>query len=224
MPPIRIHKDDPIQPTAEKPDGVTPQTAEAVPAPTRTIPASVPASTTASSDPPAPQPGARPVAPTASLQSSSSSTPAAPQSGYTATHVTTESRLGGPPSQYSIPPPSDAQLAGRSTTTSTTASKPGPTTLDLGPAQSHYQGEHAGGAVETQGLEEERKSLEHPPGYRQSLDNTPYDTGLANGPQGGNASTSGDGGVVDAAWNILGKAGEALKKGEEAAWKAVRNK
>jgi hypothetical protein len=31
-------------------------------------------------------------------------------------------------------------------------------------------------------------------------------------------------GVGAAAWNMLSKAGEALKKGEEAAWKAVRNK
>jgi hypothetical protein len=30
--------------------------------------------------------------------------------------------------------------------------------------------------------------------------------------------------VVEGAWSLLSKAGEALKKGEEAAWRAVRNK
>jgi hypothetical protein len=34
----------------------------------------------------------------------------------------------------------------------------------------------------------------------------------------------GEGGVGETAWGILNKAGEALKKGEEAAWKAVRDK
>jgi hypothetical protein len=29
--------------------------------------------------------------------------------------------------------------------------------------------------------------------------------------------------VATTAWNVLSKAGEALKKGEEAAWRAVKN-
>jgi hypothetical protein len=32
-----------------------------------------------------------------------------------------------------------------------------------------------------------------------------------------------DGSIGGAAWDILAKAGEVLKKGEEAAWRAVRN-
>lgn len=44
------------------------------------------------------------------------------------------------------------------------------------------------------------------------------------GSSGGAEPQEGGGGVADAAWNLLSKAGEALKKGEEAAWKAVRNK
>lgn len=67
-----------------------------------------------------------------------------------------------------------------------------------------------------------RSSLEGPPGYQQAPDNTPYQAG---GGMGGQQDGSGtDGGVGGAAWNMLAKAGEALKKGEEAAWKAVRNK
>lgn len=67
---------------------------------------------------------------------------------------------------------------------------------------------------------EERRSLEHPPGYAQHADNSPYTAGTTGGQQGAgeDASTGG------AAWGLLSKAGEALKKGEEAAWRAVRNK
>ncbi|KAF2730533.1 hypothetical protein EJ04DRAFT_555350 [Polyplosphaeria fusca] len=222
MPPIPLHKDAPIHPTAQKPSGTTPQTAD--PPPTRTTPASIPAATTSStSDPPPPQPGARPAAPTSSSHQPTSSTPAAPAPGPTATHITTETRLSGPPSQFSIPPPTDAQLAGRSTTTATTTAgaKPGPTTLDLGPAASAAQAEDVGGGVE-------RRSLEHPPGYQQRADNTPYGTGVGGGAgdgqqrEGGGGGGGGDGSVGDAAWGLLSKAGEALKKGEEAAWRAVR--
>jgi hypothetical protein len=41
---------------------------------------------------------------------------------------------------------------------------------------------------------------------------------------GGTGAAGGDGSVGGAAWNMLSKAGEALKKGEEAVWKAVRDK
>ncbi|KAF2179027.1 hypothetical protein K469DRAFT_717531 [Zopfia rhizophila CBS 207.26] len=231
MPPIPIHKNDPINPnvtappsndqtTAAKPDGVTPQTAN--PPPTRTTPASVPATSTqpvyGSSNPPLPQPGARPTPPNASAQPTGSvnNDPPAPQPGYTATHTTTETRRAGPPEQFSIPPPSDAQLAGRSTVTSAEASKPGPTKLNLGPATSPYQPELSGGATQTRTGDEERRTLEHPPGYVQNPDNSPYAPPAQTEQQG-------DGGVGGAAWNMLFKAGEALRKGEEAAWRAVRN-
>lgn len=71
----------------------------------------------------------------------------------------------------------------------------------------------------------QRSSLEHPPGYVQAPDNAPYTAGGGIGVPG---SSSGGGdsteGVGATAWNMLSKAGEALKKGEEAAWRAVRNK
>ncbi|KAF2471404.1 uncharacterized protein BDR25DRAFT_285993 [Lindgomyces ingoldianus] len=207
MPPIPIHKNDPIQPVAAKPDGVTPQTAN--PPPTRTTPASIPATTTAdaNANPPPPQPGARPIPPTASTAAptSSSFSPPAPQPGYTATLSTTETRLGGLPPQFTIPPPSDSQLAGRSTTAARQASKPGPTTLNMAPAASPG---------------EDERSLEHPPGYVQNSDNRLY---AAEGSATDGQQES-DGGVGSAAWNVLNKAGAALKKGEEAAWRAVRNK
>jgi hypothetical protein len=224
MPPIPIHKNAPIAPV--KPDGTTPSTASSNPAtekppPTRTTPASVPATTTASSNPPAPQPGARPLPPTAAPQTPYNVTsPAPPQPGagpgYTAHHITTETRRSAPPPQFSHPPPSDTQLAGRSTTTATTASKPGPTTLNYGPAASPYQSADAAPT---------RSSLEHPPGYQQAPDNAPYTVGGGIGAGGGGGVSEGvTEGVGAAAWNMLSKAGEALKKGEEAAWKAVRNK
>ena len=222
MPPIPIHKDAPIAPA--KADGITPQTATnnaQPPPPTRTTPAYAPATTTQDSSfnsPPAPQPGARPAAPTsAAYNYNASSSPAPPQPGPTATVVTTETRLGGPPPQFTNPPPSDSVLAGRSTTTSTTASKPGPTTLNYGPAASPFQAaDSAAAAAPT------RTSLEHPPGYAQAPDNAPYTAGGGIGGTGGQESE--EGGVGAAAWNALSKAGEALKRGEEAAWRALRNK
>ncbi|KAF2710948.1 hypothetical protein K504DRAFT_480985 [Pleomassaria siparia CBS 279.74] len=221
MPPIPIYKNAPIAPLL---DGITPKTSSSDdasnPPPTRTTPASVPATTTAgaysNSNPPPPQPGARPLAPTGTAQAPSSSSPAAPEPGYTATYTTTETRLGGPPAPYTIPPPSDTQLAGRSTMTATSASKPGPTTLNYGLATSQYQNEDAGGAVPTA----ERRSLEHPPGYTQGPDNSPY----AANTSGGHPDSAQDGIVAGTAWGLLNKAGEALKKGEEAAWRAVKNK
>lgn len=229
MPPIQLHKNDPI--TAAKPDGTTPKTAQDAPQtqnqppPTRTLPASIPATTTADASlPPPPQPGARPLAPTASSNNTSSgNAPPAPQPAFTATHLTTETRLAGPPPQYHLPPPSDAQLAGRSTVPSTTASGPGPTRLDTGagiPQASPFQQQHSGGAVPPP-----RSSLEGPPGYQQAPDNSPY---AAGGGALGTGGVSGMGGqdesVGTQAWNMLAKAGEALKKGEEAVWKAVREK
>ncbi|KAK7185438.1 hypothetical protein DPSP01_001943 [Paraphaeosphaeria sporulosa] len=228
MPPIQLHKDEPI--TAAKPSGTTPQTAHDVPQnppPTRTTPASVPATTTADAYlPPPPQPGARPLAPTASSTIyTPSDAPPPPQPGYTATHLTTETRLAGPPPQYNIPPPPTAQLAGRSTVPSTTASGPGPTRLDTGggvPQASPFQQPHVGGAVP----DPNRRSLEHPPGYQQAPDNSPYAAGGGSLGTGGvsGAGTQESEGVGAQAWNMLAKAGEALKKGEEAVWKAVREK
>jgi hypothetical protein len=107
-------------------------------------------------------------------------------------------------------------LAGRSTTTATTASKPGPTTLNLGPVASPFQ------TPETA----TRTSLEHPPGYQQAPDNAPYTVGGGIGGHGGAGEGSGSSeeGVGATAWNYLSKAGEALKKGEEAAWRAMKGK
>ncbi|KAF1937270.1 hypothetical protein EJ02DRAFT_61627 [Clathrospora elynae] len=236
MAPIPIHKNSPIVPTtAAKADGVTPSTASSAsdnasnpPPPTRTTPAYAPATTTqSSSNPPAPQPGARPAAPTQQAGGGGGydGTPAPPQPGATptATYITTETRLDGPPAQFSNPPPSDSYLSSRSTATSTTASKPGPTTLNYGPAASPFQSADAGGTAQP------RTSLEHPPGYVQAPDNAPYTTGGGIGVGGyggrgaGEGSESGEG-VGAAAWSMLSKAGEALKKGEEAAWRAIKNK
>jgi hypothetical protein len=237
MPPIQIHKDAPIAPTtAAKADGITPSTASSNPSdkppPTRTTPAYAPTTTTQStSGPPVPQPGARPAAPTSTSQGGDDSggsydgTPAAPQPGAvptaTATYVTTETRMHAPPAQFTQPPPSDSMLAGRSTTTSTTPSQPGPTTLDYGPAASPFQTSHTGGG---QAEPTQRASLEHPPGYVQAPDNAPYTAGGGiGGPSGAGGDDHGES-VGAQAWNMLSKAGEALKKGEESVWKAVRGK
>ncbi|KAF1364131.1 hypothetical protein EJ07DRAFT_162638 [Lizonia empirigonia] len=215
MPPIPTYKHAPI-----KADGITPQTDSAAnPASTPTsryVPATT---TTSSSSPPAPQPGARPI-PTATAPAPYNG-PAPPQPGYTATHITTETRVHAPPPQFTQPPPTDSQLAGRSTVTSTTASKPGPTTLNLGPVASPFQTANAGGAVPAATAidGDGRRSLEHPPGYQQAPDNSPYTQG---GDVGGGESTGE--GIGAQAWNMLSRAGEALKGAEEAAWKAVNNK
>jgi len=231
MSPIPIHKNTPIAPTtAAKADGVTPSTASSDsatsnPPPTRTTPAYVPATTTqspsSSSSPPPPQPGARPVAPTQGAgYGTYDGTPAAPQPGPTATVITTETRQAGPPSQFSHPPPSDSMLAGRSTTTSTVPSKPGPTTLNYDPAASPFQTADSGNAVP----QPTKSSLEHPPGYVQAPDNAPYTTGGGlDRPNGAGEGAEGEG-VGAQAWQILSKAGEALKKGEESVWRAVKNK
>ncbi|KAJ4378684.1 hypothetical protein N0V86_005555 [Didymella sp. IMI 355093] len=215
MPPIPTYKNAPI-----KADGVTPQTADAGsnPAPTPTS-RYVPATTTVdSASPPAPQPGARPT-PTATALAGYDGPPP-PQPGYTATHITTETHVQAPPPQFTQPPPSDSQLAGRSTVTSTTASKPGPTTLNLGPVASPFQSADAGGAVPTAtATDGGRRSLEHPPGYQQAPDNAPYTQGGGIG--GGESAGEGIGAQ---AWNMLSRAGEALKGAEEAAWKAVNSK
>ncbi|KAJ8115687.1 hypothetical protein OPT61_g2719 [Boeremia exigua] len=219
MPPIPTYKNAPI-----KADGVTPQTDDGSnPAPTPTS-RYVPATTTVdSSAPPAPQPGARPT-PTATAPFNYNGPPP-PQPGYTATHITTETRVQAPPPQLTQPPPSDSQLAGRSTVTSTTASKPGPTTLDFGPAASPFQSANVGGAVPAATAIDggERRSLEHPPGYQQALDNAPYTQGGGIG--GGVGGGDGAGESIGAqAWSMLSKAGEALKGAEEAAWKAINKK
>jgi hypothetical protein len=92
----------------------------------------------------------------------------------------------------------------------------------MGPVASPYQAADAGGGLE-------RRSLEHPPGYQQAPDNAPYTQGggiggHAGGNSSGDASGSSGEGVGTQAWNLLSQAGEALKKGEEAAWRAMRNK
>ncbi|KAH9882770.1 hypothetical protein J1614_000136 [Plenodomus biglobosus] len=230
MPPIPIHKNAPI--TAAKPDGVTPSTASssnpANPLPTRTTPASVPAATTApSSDPPPPQPGGRPPAPTGPTYSGVY-TPAPPQPGPTptATVITTETRPDGSPPQFAHPPPLESLLAGRSTTTATgqTLSKPGPTFLNYGPVASPLQSVDPVPSMQV--TTDQERSLEHPPGYAQAPDNAPYTTGGGIGGQPGRAGAEGnqDEGVGATAWGMLSKAGEALKSGEEAVWRAVKGR
>lgn len=220
MPPIQTYKNAPI-----KADGITPQTDDAAnlaPTPTSRY---TPATTTAdSSSPPAPQPGARPT-PSASATTNYNGPPP-PQPGYTATHITTETRAYAPPPQFSQPPPTDSQLAGRSTITSTTPSKPGPTTLNLGPVASPFQSANTGGAVPTATAVDGggRRSLEHPPGYQQALDNAPYTQGGGIGGGGTGGGDSAGEGIGAQAWSMLSRAGEALKGAEEAAWKAVNNK
>ncbi|KAF2006199.1 hypothetical protein P154DRAFT_615549 [Amniculicola lignicola CBS 123094] len=112
----------------------------------------------------------------------------------------------------------------RGTSTSTTASKPGPTVLNLGfAAPSPAQTEHMGGSntdpIAAQGQSDGRRSLEHPPGYTQAPGHAPAGT-LNNG--GENMGVGA--GAGGAAWNMISAAGEALKKGEEAAWRAIRKK
>lgn len=74
--------------------------------------------------------------------------------------------------------------------------------------------------------DQERRSLGHPPGYVQAPDNAPYTTGGGIGGQPGEAGAEGnpDEGVGATAWGMLSKAGEALKNGEEAVWRAVKGK
>lgn len=230
MPPISIHKDAPIAPaTATKADRSTAVADSSSFPPTRTTPAYTPATTTqSSSDPPPPQPGARPVALASTMRSNHHANQSKPQPGAvpTATFVTTETHLAALPPQFTRPPPSDSQLTGHSTATSTVPSKTGPTTLNYGPAApSPFQAEDSGATIPTADAFVRRPSLEHPPGYVQAPDNAPH---TAEGGTGAPGITSGgvdnSEGVGAAAWNMLSKAGEALKKGEEAAWRAVRNK
>ena len=111
-------------------------------------------------------------------------------------------------------------LAGRSTTTSTTPSQPGPTTLNYGPVASPFQAADSGNAVP----QPTGTSLDHPPGYVQAPDNAPYTAGGGfDRPSGAEEGAEGQG-VGAQAWQMLSKAGEALKKGEESVWRAVKNK
>lgn len=133
---------------------------------------------------------------------------------------------GPPPPQLAHPPPTDSALAGRSTTTATgtTPPKSGPTFLNYGPVASPFQQAVAGrGVADT--TAGERASLEHPPGYVQAPDNAPYTAGGGIAGQAGGVGGPGDHeGVGATAWGMLSKAGEALKSGEEAVWRAVKGK
>jgi len=65
--------------------------------------------------------------------------------------------------------------------------------------------------------------LEHPPGYIQAVENTPYTTA------GGSVGVHEGSGVEEdgmraTAWGMLNKAGEAFKNGEEAVWRAIKGK
>ena len=93
--------------------------------------------------------------------------------------------------------------------------------LNLGPVASPFQSANAGGAVPTATAADggQIRSLEHPPGYQQAPDNAPFTDG---GGIGGGDNTGE--GIGTQAWNMLSRAGEALKGAEEAAWKAVNGK
>jgi len=121
------------------------------------------------------------------------------------------------PAQFGVPPPTGA-AKGTDTTASTTSYIPGPTTLNLGPAASQYQPAHSAPApTQTQ----ERRSLEHPPGYVQD----PY--AAADGSMGRRRQLEDareEEGVGGAIWGALGRAGEMLKEAEEAVWRSVGKK
>ncbi|KAF2101367.1 hypothetical protein NA57DRAFT_53339 [Rhizodiscina lignyota] len=173
MPPIRTFQDAPLHP-----EGVTPKTAEAegqsgsvpasnvVPAPTRTIPQ--PASQ--STGPPPPQPGARPI-PGPAPTSSSHGGPAPPMPGanpnytpsVTATVTTTTTSAVPPPEQLNIPPPSSNYTPTKSTSSAPPPPRTGqvqsPTRIDFGASPV---------SPVRDSTDNERHSLEHPPGYVQN--------------------------------------------------------
>ncbi|KAF2503111.1 hypothetical protein BU16DRAFT_533383 [Lophium mytilinum] len=241
IPPIPIHANDPINAshdaassastsftTAAKADGITPRTAN--PPPTRTAPASVPATTTADpSAPPPPQPGARPLPPTATARETGYNTahPAPPQPlpginvprSVEATVTSTATYQQMPtPAAFGYPAPTGSQSRGTDTT-STREQRAGPTTLSMGPAGSAYQHE------DQQQPQQTRASLEHPPGYVQD----PYASADGSAAQrrsleDAKAREAEEGGVGSAVWGALGRAGEALKGAEEAVWRSVGRK
>lgn len=212
MPPIKVYANAPLHP-----DGVTPKTAEAapdeqpapIPTPTTSLPHTDP------SQPPPPQPGARPQpgpAPTASL----STDPPAPQPGatpqpiITATHTTTTTSVLPPPSQLSIPPPTENYAPTRSTN-----AVPQPSPFEHGGVTS---------LPVTGGLHGRRASLEHPPGYVQN----PYaaDGTAADRARLGEAARQAheEEGVIGSVKGWVQGAGETLGKLEGEAWKWAQGK
>ncbi|KAF2139632.1 uncharacterized protein K452DRAFT_289632 [Aplosporella prunicola CBS 121167] len=240
MPPIPIYSNAPINPNtaAATADGVTPQTdsnlndqqGQQHPPPTRIVPASVPATTTqgVGSQPAAPQPGAVPIPPppsTTTATATSAGVPPAPQPGQAPSIATATAtapaptHAAHPPPQFSIPAP-QANAAPTSSTTASAAAYPaGPTTINLGPAPGGAAPSPAEtGATATR---EQRRSLEHPPGYVQN----PY---AADGTAEQRARMEAaaqqqqeEGGLWGSMRAAAAKVGEGLKKGEEEAWKLV---
>ncbi|OCK95140.1 uncharacterized protein K441DRAFT_686866 [Cenococcum geophilum 1.58] len=207
IPPIPIHSNDPITPnapsdtTAAKPAGITPQTAN--PLPTRTTPASIPATTTTDpSAPPAPQPGARPSPPTAI---------AAPTG-------TRDDSTPAPPAPAPAPGARPSTVTATHTTMETRAL---PAQLSIPPPV----GSAAPGRSTTPSLCETgaAHSVAHPPGYAQD----PY---AADGSAAVRRSLEDaavrehEEGAQGGLWGLLGRAGEALRKGEEGVWRAVGGK
>ncbi|WPG98401.1 Hypothetical protein R9X50_00119100 [Acrodontium crateriforme] len=175
MPPIPLHIDAPITP--KKPTAITPQTqgiipanppvsdvpstttiassaqraypparpgAVAGPAPTGSIPAPLPVPTRTTGGegtdgPPAPRPGDVPVSPYTPLRGGGGS-------GLPPPPKADEARQPHPATQMS--PPTQNYAPTHSTTTATTPSRPGPTTLNLGPAASPAAGALAPGTRE----------------------------------------------------------------------------
>ncbi|KAF2230975.1 hypothetical protein EV356DRAFT_507932 [Viridothelium virens] len=205
--------------------------------PTRTIPA-------ASDGPPPPQPGSVPVpgatAPMTASQNTGSIPPPprpgdAPQTTPTSSQsaaitpapsTTTAGAPQGPPSQFSIPPPTQNAAPTRSTTGGTTLS---------------YEGQYGTGAGQTGGVPpamlsaqsrgESAVNPEHPPGYVQNpyADMMSASQRAANDEAGGAggvpvSSGEGEGGLWDTAKKWVGEAGKGLQQLEEETWKRVNGK
>jgi len=225
MPPIPVYANLPLHP-----DGVTPTTAppegEASlsrpnPAPTQTT--NAPPSSTSQYDPsapPPPQPGARPMPRAAPTATPSYGDPPEPQPGasptvhhghhITAIHTTTHTVPLQPPPQLSIPAPTQNQAPTHST-------QPNIPAIPYPAPLAQYS------PVE-RGISEERRSLEHPPGYIQN----PYAAdGTANDRvrfAEADMKAKEEEGVLDSVKGWIGGVGEMAKKAEDGAWKWAQGK
>ncbi|KAL9095104.1 MAG: hypothetical protein Q9165_002707 [Trypethelium subeluteriae] len=205
--------------------------------PTRTVPA-------ANDGPPPPQPGAVPIAGATAPMTASQNTgsiPPPPRPGDApqttsassksaaitpAPSATTADAPQGPPSQFSIPPPTQNAAPTHSTTAGTTLS---------------YGGQYGTGAGQSSGMPpavlsaqsqgESAVSPEHPPGYVQNpyADMMSASQRAANDEAGGASGiqVSGEeaeGGLWDTAKKWVGEAGKGLQQLEEEAWKRVNGK
>jgi hypothetical protein len=209
MPPIKLFTDAPLHP-----DGVTLKTAEPeagqIPQPTRTT--NLPPINL--SNPPPPQPGARPQAGPAPTAGISSGPPppqpgAVPQPVITATHTTTTTGQLPPPPQLNIPPPT----SNRAPTHSTHIPQPSP-----------FETGATAPVTRVGGLHGRKPSLEHPPGYVQNpyaADGTVSDR-VKFDEAGDRASE--EEGVMGTVKNLVQGAGKTLEKLEDEAWKWAKGR